>query len=213
MARKDFHREQSGWTSTRQSELSKGGRGGRPGDCPCESRGRSCASVLNSFWIPADRTSCSLAVSSVHRYLRRAAAAGISWPLPADWNDAGLEDELFPLPTAIGAIREKPTRTALDFVAMHEQLSQHRYLTCSCSGKSTGSRPTRTVIAARDSASYSKVAVKSGDVVLCRYRKAGEKLLVDWAAARIPVYDREAAQPWAASLFVATLGPSGYTFA
>src|ERR1700752_3277804 len=69
--------------------------------------------------------SCSLAVSSVHKYLKRAEAVGISWPLPADWDDARLEAELFPVvePAADGL------RTQPDFAAMHEQLRQHRHLT------------------------------------------------------------------------------------
>jgi DNA-directed RNA polymerase specialized sigma24 family protein len=33
--------------------------------------------------------SCAIAASSVHKYLKRAEAAGVSWPLPEDWNEAG----------------------------------------------------------------------------------------------------------------------------
>ena len=31
--------------------------------------------------------SCSIGQASVHRYLERASAAGLSWPLPEDWDD------------------------------------------------------------------------------------------------------------------------------
>ncbi len=31
--------------------------------------------------------SCSIAVSRVHDYLKRAEAAKVSWPLPEGWND------------------------------------------------------------------------------------------------------------------------------
>jgi len=50
-------------------------------------------------------------------------------------------------------------------------------------------------------------------VVLRQEHRAGEKMFVDWAGTTIPIYDREtgAAQP--ASLFVAVLGASSYTFA
>jgi transposase len=53
----------------------------------------------------------------------------------------------------------------------------------------------------------------AGEVVLRQEHRAGEKMLVDWAGATIPIYDREtgAAQP--ASLFAAALGASAYTFA
>jgi DNA-binding NarL/FixJ family response regulator len=39
--------------------------------------------------------SCSVAQSTVHGYLKAAAAAGISWPLPADWDDRRLAEALW----------------------------------------------------------------------------------------------------------------------
>ena len=41
--------------------------------------------------------SCSIGQSTVHRYLERAAAAGLSWPLPEDCDDRRLEELLFPV--------------------------------------------------------------------------------------------------------------------
>ena len=43
--------------------------------------------------------------------------------------------------------------------------------------------------------------------------KAGEKAFVDWAGATIPIYDRVTGAAWQASLFVAALGASSYTWA
>ena len=34
--------------------------------------------------------SCRMGLSTVHEYLERAAAAGISWPLPEDWSEEEL---------------------------------------------------------------------------------------------------------------------------
>ena len=34
--------------------------------------------------------SCSISVSTVHEYLKRAEAANLVWPLPDDWDDASL---------------------------------------------------------------------------------------------------------------------------
>ena len=39
--------------------------------------------------------SCSIGQATVAEYLRRAAAAGLSWPLPADFDDRQLEAALF----------------------------------------------------------------------------------------------------------------------
>jgi transposase len=49
--------------------------------------------------------SCSIGQATVHRYLRKAAAAGLSWPLPEDLDDRGLEELLFP------AASGRPSRT------------------------------------------------------------------------------------------------------
>ena len=35
--------------------------------------------------------SCSIAVSTVHEYLKRAEAAQVNWPLPEGWDDTHLE--------------------------------------------------------------------------------------------------------------------------
>ena len=46
--------------------------------------------------------SVRIAASTVHRYLDRAARAGLGWPLPKELDDAALERALFP-PTPVGA--------------------------------------------------------------------------------------------------------------
>ncbi|MGA7632277.1 MAG: hypothetical protein WCB11_16055 [Terriglobales bacterium] len=51
------------------------------------------------------------------------------------------------------------------------------------------------------------------DVVLRQEHRAGEKMFVDGAGATIPLYDRETGAVQPASLFVAALGASSYTFA
>ena len=43
--------------------------------------------------------------------------------------------------------------------------------------------------------------------------RAGEKLFVDWAGAKMPLHDRETGEVRMASLFVAVLGASSYTYA
>jgi DNA-binding transcriptional regulator LsrR (DeoR family) len=54
---------------------------------------------------------CSLAVSTVHEYLNRAAAANIAWPLPEGWDDAKLEAALFPAAEP-GRRRRRPRPTS-----------------------------------------------------------------------------------------------------
>ena len=46
--------------------------------------------------------SCSISQSSVNRYLERALAAGLSWPLAEDCDDRRLNELLFPAAQAGG---------------------------------------------------------------------------------------------------------------
>jgi hypothetical protein len=47
--------------------------------------------------------SCLIAQSTVHQYLKAAAAAGVSWPLPPDWDERRLEEVVSgaPRPSAL----------------------------------------------------------------------------------------------------------------
>ena len=72
--------------------------------------------------------SCSIGVSTVHKYLKRAEAAGVSWPLPEEWDEARVEAAVFPS-AATPAVESQPARAPPDFAAIHDQLRQHRHLT------------------------------------------------------------------------------------
>ena len=57
---------------------------------------------------------CSVGKGTVRRYLQRLAAAGLSWPLPADIDD---EHRMFPPPPAEAGSRPLP-----DFTVLHKEL-------------------------------------------------------------------------------------------
>src|SRR5215470_11183364 len=69
--------------------------------------------------------SCSIGQSTVHRYLKRAETAGLSWPLPEDYDEDQLETLLFPEPRG----RKPAESTKPDFADMHRQVAEHRHLT------------------------------------------------------------------------------------
>src|SRR5437870_10931916 len=69
--------------------------------------------------------SCSIGQSTVHRYLKRAAAAGLAWPLPEEYDDRQLNELLFPSAPARKPIR----RAGIDFEEVHRQLKTQRHLT------------------------------------------------------------------------------------
>src|SRR5687768_16116987 len=70
--------------------------------------------------------SVNVSQSTVHEYLARMNAAGLRWPLGEEWNEARLEQALFPSgrPSARVLQQEQP-----DFVHIRQQLDQHRDLT------------------------------------------------------------------------------------
>jgi transposase len=153
--------------------------------------------------------SCSLGQATVHRYLQKAVAAGLSWPLPEDLDDRRLE-ELFSPATA-----GRPSRTVRplpDFAEVRRQLQTHKHLTLQLVWEEYRE-------AQPDGYSYSRFCElydrwsRNQDVVLRQEHRAGEKMFVDWAGATIPIHDRRTGEITPASLFVAVLGASTYTFA
>ncbi|MGA8528323.1 MAG: IS21 family transposase [Acidobacteriaceae bacterium] len=154
--------------------------------------------------------SCSISVSTVHEYLKRAAAANLGWPPPDDWDDARLEAALFPPPdTSSESITRK---SSPDFAAIQEQLRRHRNVTLQLVWEEYRD-------ADHDGYGYSRFCElyqrwrKKQDVVMRQEHKAGEKAFVDWAGATMPIYDRETGEVSQAPLFVAALGASSYTWA
>ena len=155
--------------------------------------------------------SCAIAVSTVHKYLTRAETAGLTWPLPEDWDEAKLVAALFPRPD-VAEPADNATRTQPDFAAIHEQLRQHKNVTLQLLWEEYRQANPEGYRYSRYCELYQRWRKKL-DVVLRQEHKAGEKLFVDWAGATIPVHDRHTGEIWQAPLFVATLGASSYTWA
>src|SRR5689334_20566170 len=154
--------------------------------------------------------SCLIAQSTVHQYLKAAAAAGVSWPLPPDWDDRRLEEIVAgaPRPTAVWRKTAAP-----DFGSIRQQLQTHRNLTLQLAWEEYRE-------AHSDGYSYSRFCElyrdwsRKLDVVLRQEYRAGEKLFVDYAGDKIPIFDpRTGVLDFQAPLFVAVLGASSYTFA
>jgi transposase len=148
-----------------------------------------------------------LAQSTVHEYLERARAAGLSWPLPEGQDEEAIENLLFPHP----ASAEKPYPIP-DYRHIDEELRTHSHLTLQLLWEEYR-------WAHVDGCCYSRFCVlyrrwkKKQEVVLRQQHKPGEKLFVDWAGATVPIQDRQSGAVTAAPLFVAVLGASSYAYA
>src|SRR5580704_11784257 len=82
--------------------------------------------------------SCSIGVSTVHKYLKRAEAAGVKWALPEDWDESRVEAAVFPR-SGFTQPRIEPRqerhRSSPRFTSSCAPTSTSP---CNCCGKNTG---------------------------------------------------------------------------
>ncbi len=151
--------------------------------------------------------SLQMPFTTVGDHMRRAKAAGITWPLPEALDDDALEALLFTAEAPPTIIRPVP-----EWAKVHVELK----------------RPHVTLMllwlehkeAFPDAHSYSQFCElyrrwrRGVDVVMRQEHKAGEKLFVDFPGHRIPIYDERTGElAFEAELFVAVLGASSYLYA
>jgi transposase len=152
--------------------------------------------------------SCSISAGAACGYLQRAQAANLSWPLPDGLDDAALEALLFP------SARQAQYHGATlpDFQRIHLELRAHRHLTLALLWQEYKRDH-------EDGYQYSRFCElyrtwrRKVDVVMRQEHRAGEKMYVDHAGPTISIVDPETGQARAASIFVAVLGASNYTYA
>jgi transposase len=149
--------------------------------------------------------SVRIAASTVHRYLDRAAQAGLGWPLPQELDDAALERTLFP-PTPPSTV----PRTAPDYGWMHREL-RRKGVTLQLLWMEYRQAHPDGYGYSQFCAHYQQWAGRI-DLVMRHQHRAGDKLFVDYAGHTIPIYPPDA-PCWPAQLFVAVLGASNYTYA
>jgi transposase len=153
--------------------------------------------------------SCSIVQSTVHKYLKLAEAADIRWPLPEDLTERQLDQILFGKRPAQPSRRSHP---APDFPAIRKELEAHKDLTLELVWREykqvqpDGYRYSRFCDLYREWCSAQKLTLR-------QQHSPGEKLFVDYAGATMLIHNRETGEIRPASIFVAALGYSSYTFA
>ena len=155
--------------------------------------------------------SLRIAHGTVVKYLQRAEAAGVGWPLSDDIDDGQLQHLLFSSQKPL----EAACRALPDMAQLHKELR----------GKRRRKGVTRQLLweeyraAHPEGYGYTQFCeyykrFESGlEPVLRQPYKAGEKLFVDWAGETIPVVDSVTGSARPVSVFVAALGASNYTYA
>ncbi len=151
--------------------------------------------------------SVGVARSTVCDYLYRAAAAGLTWPLPESMTEVEVERLLFPPAPAIAPeLRPQP-----DWVTVHQELRRKGMTLLLLWQEYKTVHP--------DGLRYSwfcqSYRLWSGklNLVMRQEHRAGEKLFVDYAGQTVPVTERATGEIRQAQIFVAVLGASNYTYA
>jgi len=145
--------------------------------------------------------------TTVAEYLRRTSVIGITWPVPAEIDDAELERRLFAPP----GLNKPPTRAMPDWQHVHAEL-RRRGVTLVLLWEEYRADHA-------DGYGYSRfcdlyIEWRRGvSATMRQTHVAGEKLFVDYAGDTVPVYDAGSGEERPAHVFVAVLGASNYTYA
>lgn len=137
--------------------------------------------------------------------LMRAKAAGLSWPLPDEHDDAALENLLYPPPRP-----SAEHRPMLDCAAVHKELRRKGVTLMLLWQEYKAAHP--------DGYQYSRFCQVYRDwegridAVLRQNHLAGDKLFVDYAGVTVDIVDKSTGEIRTAQIFVATLGYSNYTY-
>lgn len=145
--------------------------------------------------------------SAVGDYVRRAAIAGIGWPIPDEIDDAELERRLFPpMDAAASVARSEP-----DWAHVHAEMKRRGVTLALLWQEYRGDHP--------QGFAYSWYCESYGgwkkriSPTMRQTHVAGEKLFVDWAGDTIGVIDPATGEERRARIFVAALGASNFTYA
>lgn len=151
--------------------------------------------------------SCRIGKTTVTRCLSRVEAAGLSWPLPAEYDDEKLEALLYQK----GCIRESTTTIpAPQWAKVHQELKRKGVTLFLLWEEYKQGNPAGL--------SYSSFCEHyrrfKGSLApdMRQSHKAGERLFIDYAGMTVPWTDVLTGESYSAQIFVAVLGASNYTF-
>lgn len=156
------------------------------------------------------QVSASLGIpfTTVSDHVRRAAAAGLGWPLPDDLDDVALEVRLFAAAAAPEGRRPEP-----DWPKIHIELRRPHVTLMLLWHEYKETFPDDGYAYSQFCELY-RVWRRHLDVVMRQTHRAGEKLFVDFPGRQIPIYDDKTGEiTLHAELFVAVLGASSYLYA
>jgi transposase len=145
-------------------------------------------------------------LGTVSTYLRRAAAAGLTWPLPTDLDDAALEARLFARP-AVPVTRD---RTTPDWGQLHQELKKAGVTLMLLWQEYRAQHPTG--YAYSQFCERYRAWARRLRPSMRQVHRAGEKLFVDFSGTRPHLIDPNTGEEIVVELFVGVLGASGLIY-
>ena len=144
---------------------------------------------------------------AVSEYLKRAAQAGLSWPLDAAVDDSALEALLFAKASAPAGGYALP-----DFAHIHQELKRKGVTLMLLWEEYAAAHPQSAYRYSQFCWHYGRFreALKRS---MRQVHRAGDKLFIDYCGATVPIVDASSGEMRPAQIFVAVLGASHYTYA
>ena len=149
----------------------------------------------------------SISKGVVAKYLRLASDASVGWPLPEDLDDSALERRLYQQPSA-----RAPTFAEPNYAEVHQELKR-KGVTLILLWEEY--QRTAGEASFQYTAFCTHYRIWAGKLKrsMRQVHRAGEKLFADYAGPTVPIIDARTGEIRPASIFVAVLGASSYTFA
>ncbi len=150
---------------------------------------------------------CGTGVGTVSDYCRRAREAGLTWPLPADWDDGQLEARLFQrVGDVVGVPRPLP-----DMAWVHQELRRPGVTLLRLWLEYLERYPTgyRYSQFCRHYQRWARTLAPT----MRQVHRAGEKVFVDFSGKKPSIITAATGEVTAVELFVGALGASSYVYA
>ena len=158
--------------------------------------------------------STGVSKGAIGEYMRRAAAAGVTWEVARALDDSEVEARLFRYPGR----NEPPRRVPIDLPWVHRELRRTgmtlqqlwiEYRGGAAAGLPSGGTPYGYSQFCDLYADFRQRA----DLSMRQVHRAGEKIFIDYSGKRPRIWSAETGEAIEVELFVAVLGASNYTFA
>ena len=154
------------------------------------------------------RIALALGISkgAVSKYISLFKARGLTWPLPDEWDEAALEQRLFPRTDTPRRLVEP------DYPLLHQELKRKGITLQLLWSEYTARHGEQAYQYSRFCDLYRAWAGRQKRSMRQQHQ-AGEKLFIDYCGPTVPVVDGATGEIRQAQVFVAVMGASSYTFA